>query len=101
MGQYYAGIGMAHARYSEFLDSASSAVMPRKTPAYESIYSGASAKIAGTPTHRFQAALNTASAHYAEAVEAASSKSFASINSVISEKLELGSSSVSSAVYGT
>ena len=59
--QYYAGIGMAHARYSEFLDSASSAVMPRKTPAYESIYSGASAKIAGTPTHRFQAALNTAS----------------------------------------
>ncbi|KAH7412995.1 hypothetical protein BKA64DRAFT_740737 [Cadophora sp. MPI-SDFR-AT-0126] len=140
--QYYAGIGMAHARYSEFLDSASSAVMPRKTPVYESIYSGASAKIAGTPTHRFQAALNTASAHYAEAVEAASSKfdqliasisslgsenaehvptvtlvsaasaqyssamsqaskSFASINSVISEKLEIGSSSVSSAIYGT
>jgi len=140
--QYYAGIGMAHARYSEFLDSASSAVMPTKTPVYESLYSGASAKIAGTPTHRFQAALNTASAHYSDAVGAASSKfdqllasisslgsenaehvptvtlvsaasaqyssamsqaskSFASINSVISEKLELGSSSVSSAVYGT
>ncbi|KAH9219876.1 hypothetical protein DL95DRAFT_384089 [Leptodontidium sp. 2 PMI_412] len=140
--QYYAGVGMAHARYSDFLDSASSAVMPTKTPVYESLYSGASAKIAGTPTHRFQAALNTASAHYSEAVGAASSKfdqllasisslgsenaehvptvtlvsaasaqyssamsqaskSFASINSVISEKLELGSSAVSSAVYGT
>lgn len=40
--QYYAGLGMAYARYSDFVDSASAAVMPRKTPIYESIYSGAS-----------------------------------------------------------
>ncbi|CZT48628.1 related to Similarity to mucins, glucan 1,4-alpha-glucosidase and exo-alpha-sialidase [Rhynchosporium secalis] len=140
--QYYAGIGMAHARYSEFLESASSAVMPAKTPLYQSLYSDARVKIAGLPTDRFVAAVNTASVHYSEAVGAASSKfdqllasisslgsenaehvptvtlvsaasaqysaamsqaseSFASINSVISEKLELGSSSVSSAVYGT
>ncbi|KAK0121967.1 hypothetical protein ONS95_010238 [Cadophora gregata] len=85
--QYYAGIGMAHARYSDFLDSASSAAMPRKTPVYESIYSGASAKIAGTPTHRFQAALNTASAHYSEAVEAASSK----FDQLIASISEIGS----------
>ncbi|EKD21228.1 uncharacterized protein L3040_000730 [Drepanopeziza brunnea f. sp. 'multigermtubi'] len=140
--QYYAGIGMAYARYSEFMDSASSAIMPTQTPVYESLYSGASEKIMGTSTHQFQATLNTALGHYHAATEAASSKfgdllasissigrdakvavptvdllsaasaqyssavseaakSFASINSVISEKLELGSAAASAAVYGS
>ncbi|CAL3970748.1 unnamed protein product [Diplocarpon coronariae] len=143
--QYYAGLGMAHARYSEFMDSASSAVLPRQTPAYESLYSGASQKIVSTPTHKLQAALETALVHYSDATNAASSnfdrllssiseigkqsgsdtlaiptgdlisgasaqyssavneasKSFSSMNSVVSDKLNLGSSVVSSAMYGS
>ncbi|KAK2624633.1 hypothetical protein QTJ16_005826 [Diplocarpon rosae] len=143
--QYYAGLGMAHARYSEFVDSASSVVLPRQTQAHESSHSDASPKILGTATHGFQEALNTASAHYADATNAAysefdrllfsiseigkqggsdvsaittgdlisgasaqyssavsqASKSFSSINSVLSEKMGLGSSVVSSAVYGS
>ena len=43
--QYYAGIGMAHARYSEFLAAASSAVMPTQTPFHESVASAASEKV--------------------------------------------------------
>ncbi|KUJ19218.1 uncharacterized protein LY89DRAFT_484618 [Mollisia scopiformis] len=141
--QYYAGIGMAHARYSEFLEAASSAVMPTQTPFHQSLYNKASENIVGTPTHKFQAALNTASAHFSSAMAAASaqyddilasihkiggdaggdtvptsslaavassrynaaveqaSQSFASINSVISQKLESGASAASSAVIGS
>ncbi|KAG9242844.1 hypothetical protein BJ878DRAFT_513517 [Calycina marina] len=53
--QYYAGIGMAYARYSDFLSAASSAVIPIQTP-----------------TPAYQAALSSASASYANIVSAAS-----------------------------
>ena len=72
--QYYAGIGMAHARYSDFINAASSAVLPTKTPFHESIYSRASASIVGTPTPALEAALSTAKAHYSSAVAGASSQ---------------------------
>lgn len=70
--QYYAGIGMAHARYSEFLEAASSAVMPTQTPFRESVYNKASEAIIGTPTPAYQAALNSASASYASVASVAS-----------------------------
>jgi hypothetical protein len=74
--QYYAGIGMAHARYSDFVSAASSVVIPTptQTPFHESLYSKASANIVGTPTPLFQAALSTASMHYSNAVAGASSQ---------------------------
>jgi hypothetical protein len=72
--QYYAGIGMAHARYSEFINAASSAVLPTKTPFHDSLYSKASASIVGTPTGSLEAALSTAKAHYSNAVAGASSQ---------------------------
>ncbi|KAF8861357.1 hypothetical protein BDZ45DRAFT_800082 [Acephala macrosclerotiorum] len=72
--QYYAGIGMAHVRYTEFLEAASSAIMPTQTPFHQSLYNKVSENIVGTSTHRFQAALNTASAHYSSAMAAASSQ---------------------------
>lgn len=64
----------AHARYSEFLEAASSAVMPTQTPFHQSLYNKASENIVGTSTHKFQAALNTASAHFSNAMSAASSQ---------------------------
>ena len=72
--QYYAGLGLAHARYSEFIETVSSAVLPSQTPAYESLYSKASTNIVRTPTNAYQAALNTASMHYSNAVAGASSQ---------------------------
>ncbi|TAQ87584.1 hypothetical protein B7494_g4088 [Chlorociboria aeruginascens] len=71
--QYYAGIGLAHARYSEFLAAASSAIMPIQTPFHESLYSKASEGIVGTPMPAYETALSKASAQYASAVAAASS----------------------------
>jgi hypothetical protein len=67
--QYYAGLGMAHARYSEFLEAASSALMP--TPP---LPSKASASILGVPTGQFQVALDAASKHYSQAIASASSQ---------------------------
>ena len=72
--QYYAGIGMAHARYSDFINAASSAVLPTKTPFHESLYSKASANIVGTPTPSLEAALSAAKGHYSNAVAGASSQ---------------------------
>jgi hypothetical protein len=72
--QYYAGIGMAHARYSEFTNAASSAVLPTKTPFHKNLYSKASANIVGTPTSSLEAALSVAKAHYSSAVAGASSQ---------------------------
>ncbi|KAF4632072.1 hypothetical protein G7Y89_g6058 [Cudoniella acicularis] len=72
--QYYAGVGMAHARSSEFMGAASSAIMPKPTPFHESLYNKVSAGIAGTPTHGFENALSTASMHYSSAVAEASAQ---------------------------
>ena len=84
--QYYAGLGLAHARYSEFIETVSSAVLPSQTPAYESLYSKASTNIVRTPTNAYQAALNTASMHYSNAVAGASSQ----LNQVLSSISNIG-----------
>ncbi|PQE08383.1 transcription factor protein [Rutstroemia sp. NJR-2017a WRK4] len=83
--QYYAGIGLAHARYSEFLDAASSAVMPTQTPMYQSIIDKASANIVGTSAPAYEAAMSQASEQYNNALLAAASARdnvLASISSV-------------------
>ncbi|KAH8672014.1 hypothetical protein BGZ60DRAFT_504966 [Tricladium varicosporioides] len=72
--QYYAGIGMAHARYSEFIDAASSAVMPKTTPLHEYAHNKAGVKIAGSSTHGFEAALSNAASHYSYATAEAASE---------------------------
>ncbi|QSZ31867.1 hypothetical protein DSL72_001436 [Monilinia vaccinii-corymbosi] len=66
--QYYAGIGLAHVRYSEFLEAASSAVMPTQTSFHQSVYDKASASIVGTSTPGYEAALSQASEQYSSAV---------------------------------
>lgn len=71
--QYYAGIGMAHARYSEFLEAASSAVMPKPITFHESLYSKASEGIVGTPTNSYEAAMSTAKSQYQKNKDIASS----------------------------
>lgn len=52
--QYYAGVGMAHARYSEFIDAASSAIMPTQTPLHESISSRANESISSAFSKKAQ-----------------------------------------------
>jgi hypothetical protein len=140
--QYYAGVGMAHARYSEFVEAASSAVVPKPTPFHESLYSKATAGVVGTSTHEYEKALRTAESHYSSASAAASSQlnqllasikniggpqkdviptvslagiassrysasiaeassSYASISSVIAEKVKTGASGASTAIYGS
>lgn len=81
--QYYAGIGMAHARYSEFLEAASSAIMPTTSP----FLSKASASIYGTPTNKYQAALDTAASYYSQAVATAS----AQLDQVLASVSSIGS----------
>jgi hypothetical protein len=60
--QYYAGVGIAHARYSEFINAASSAVMPTKTPEpfasaasenWEALVTRASSQIYDAPLPNF------------------------------------------------
>jgi len=72
--QYYAGVGMAHARYSEFLEAASSAVLPTQTPFHQSIYNKASEGIVGTSTPAYEAALSSASASYASVTSVAAAE---------------------------
>ncbi|KAI9640138.1 hypothetical protein NHQ30_011540 [Ciborinia camelliae] len=79
--QYYAGIGLAHVRYSEFLTAASSAVMPTSTPFHESVYNGASASLVGTSRAGYEAALSQASEQYSSAV----AKAQAGLDKVISQ----------------
>ncbi|KAG9236728.1 hypothetical protein BJ875DRAFT_455792 [Amylocarpus encephaloides] len=140
--QYYAGIGMAHARYSEFIEAASSAVMPKPTPFHESLYTKASAGVVGASTHGFKEAMSTAEASYSRAISEASnelnklissvsaiggahkdvvptsslaamassrysaavskaSKSYASVSSVVADKVRAGASRASTPVYGS
>lgn len=80
--QYYAGIGMAHARYSEFLEAASSAVMPKPTPFHESLYSKASEGIVGTSTNAYEAAMSTAKAQYSKNKDFASSHFYELLESI-------------------
>ncbi|KAF2834586.1 hypothetical protein M501DRAFT_1000231 [Patellaria atrata CBS 101060] len=70
--QYYQAIGLAHARYSEFVEAASSAVYGTPTPAYQSIINQASSSIIGTPRPAYKSYIAVAQNQYAAAIEAAS-----------------------------
>jgi len=120
--QYYAGIGMAHARYSDFLEAASSAIVPTQTPtpAYQAALSSASSAYAS--------AVSVASGHMAEVLSSVSSLgdaaapttkltdiaksrysaaisdasvAYSSIVSAASETANSGASGISSAVIGS
>ncbi|KAF7884165.1 uncharacterized protein EAF01_011588 [Botrytis porri] len=88
--QYYAGIGLAHVRYSEFLEAASSAVMPTQTPLHMSIYDKASANIIGTSTPAYEAALSQASQEYSSAV----AKAQAGLDTIIEKLSNVASDAV-------
>ncbi|KAF7862994.1 hypothetical protein EAF04_007077 [Stromatinia cepivora] len=93
--QYYAGVGLAHVRYSEFLEAASSAVMPIQTPLHESVYNRASASIVGTSTPAYEAALSQASQEYSSAV----AKAQAGFDKVISQVANVASDAIPSAKF--
>ena len=102
--QYYAGIGMAHAHYSEFLEAASSAVMPKPTSFHESLYGKASAAVVGTPTPAYENALSTAQSAYSGAVAGASSQLdqlLSSIKSVGGAQKDLVATGVASSRYSS
>ncbi|KAF7936693.1 uncharacterized protein EAE97_008059 [Botrytis byssoidea] len=93
--QYYAGIGLAHVRYSEFLEAASSAVMPTQRPFHVSIYDKASASIIGTSTPAYEAALSQASKEYSSAV----AKAQAGLDKVIEGLSNVASDAVPAAKF--
>ncbi|KAK6606613.1 hypothetical protein H4I96_05075 [Botrytis cinerea] len=93
--QYYAGIGLAHVRYSEFLEAASSAVMPTQTPFHVSMYDKASASIVGTSTPAYEAALSRASQEYSSAV----AKAQAGLDKVIEGLSNVASDAVPAAKF--
>jgi hypothetical protein len=86
--QYYAGVGMAHARYSEFLNAASSAVMQTQTPFHEDVASVASEKV--------QAGASQASS----AVYGSETPWTESVASAASENWEALITKASSQIYG-
>ncbi|KAK4980747.1 hypothetical protein LTR66_010373, partial [Elasticomyces elasticus] len=69
---YYEGIGMAHDRYSAFLNAASSAISGPSPPAYQSFIDRASSAVIGTPTPTYESLLSVAQSRYLAAVAAAS-----------------------------
>ncbi|ESZ92239.1 hypothetical protein SBOR_7365 [Sclerotinia borealis F-4128] len=93
--QYYAGIGLAHVRYSEFLAAASSAVMPTQTPFHQSIYNRASVNVVGTSTPGYEAALSQASERYSSAV----AKAQAGLDKVISQVGNVASDAIPAAKF--
>lgn len=93
--QYYAGVGLAHVRYSEFLEAASSAVMPAQTPFHASVYNRASASILGTSTPAYEAALSQASQDYSSAV----AKAQAGFDKVLSQVANVASDAIPSAKF--
>ncbi|KAF1985493.1 hypothetical protein K402DRAFT_413323 [Aulographum hederae CBS 113979] len=70
--RYYEGIGVAHARYSEFLDAASTAVYGTPTLAYQSVIGTASSAIVGTPQPAYESILSVAKSKYSDTVSEAS-----------------------------
>ncbi|TEY61284.1 hypothetical protein BOTCAL_0171g00080 [Botryotinia calthae] len=93
--QYYAGISLAHIRYSEFLEAASSAVMPTQTPFHVSMYDKASASIVGTSTPAYESALSQASQEYSSAV----AKAQAGLDKVIEGLSNVASDAVPAAKF--
>ena len=82
--QYYAGIGLAHERYSEFLAAASSAVLPSQTPLHESLYNKASSAVVGTSSTFYEEPMSAASSRFSDASAAAKSNLDAMLASISS-----------------
>jgi hypothetical protein len=59
--QYYAVIGHAHERYSEFITAASSAIMPTATPFHQSLYNRAGESVEGASAVVVEGAKSAAS----------------------------------------
>ncbi|KAL9053095.1 MAG: hypothetical protein Q9206_004053 [Seirophora lacunosa] len=76
--RYYEAVGLAHERYSEFLDAASGAVYGTPTPAYQGMYSDASESLFGTAAPAYHSALEKAQAQY----NAATAKASENLNAV-------------------
>lgn len=121
--RYYAAVGLAHDRYSEFVSSASAAVMPSTTPFHQSLYSQASGAVYGTTPGVAESAYSAAQSAYASAESiakenldkalrlgkeqssnghaAAASSSYSSVLSAASASMLSASKVASEAVYGT
>ncbi|KAL8736581.1 MAG: hypothetical protein Q9181_002351 [Wetmoreana brouardii] len=82
--KYYEAVGLAHERYSEFLNAASGAVYGTPTPAYQGMYSAASESLFGTAAPAYQGMLEEAQAQYSAAVAKASANLDAIIGSASS-----------------
>ena len=65
--RYYAAVGMAHDRYSEFVSSASAAVMPTQTPFHQSILNRGSEAVYGTTPGAVESAKSAAASQYSKA----------------------------------
>ncbi|OCL08928.1 hypothetical protein AOQ84DRAFT_31497 [Glonium stellatum] len=109
--RYYEGIGLAHARYSEFIDAASSAVYGTPTPAYQSFmsvaqsqYSAALAAASSNMDNALSAANSavgkTSKSPTQSLIDSASSQYEAAV-SAASASLSAASSKASEAIYGT
>ena len=121
--RYYAAVGLAHDRYSEFVSSASAAVMPTPTPFHQSLFNQASGAVYGTTTGVAESAYSAAQSAYASAESiakdnlnkalrlgkeqsstgyaAAASSSYSSVLSAASASMLSASKVASEAVYGT
>jgi hypothetical protein len=108
--QYYEGVGRAHARYSEFMASASSAIYGTPTPVYESVLSAAesqySAAVAAAGAN-LQAAMNAASSAVGatsdsgpQSVAKAASSQYDSVVAAAAASYSALSSRASSAMQG-
>ncbi|KAL9104618.1 MAG: hypothetical protein Q9163_000483 [Psora crenata] len=72
--KYYEAVGLAHERYSEFINNAKAAVYGTPTPVHQSLASAASEQIYGTPTPAYQGMLDHAQAQYSQMTSQASEK---------------------------
>ncbi|KAI9819073.1 MAG: hypothetical protein M1826_001203 [Phylliscum demangeonii] len=72
--RYYEAVGLAHDRYSAFVDSASAAVYGTPTPTHQGLYHAASKAVYGTAVPAYQTAMAAADSQYSSAVDAASSR---------------------------
>jgi hypothetical protein len=98
--QYYEAIGLAHARYSDFLDAASSGVYGPKQGTVESLASVASQSAASAASKASSSIIGTETP-WAESVVSEVSGSAQSVASRASKVVESIASEASSSVIGT
>ncbi|ORY12981.1 hypothetical protein BCR34DRAFT_282444 [Clohesyomyces aquaticus] len=98
--QYYEALGLAHARYSEFIDAASSGVYGPQQGTLESVASVASASAASVAS-QIKSGVVGSETPWAESVASSVAGSAQSVASQISQAAESAASQVSSGVIGT